>query len=265
MNTDRAFKVPSRRSIPIVCWETGEVFESARDAGDAKGISSPGNIYAAIKNKTKCGGFHWYWADESKPESFVSKKSPATTKRPVVCWETGVLFENTEVAAAAASVTPSYIKAAIERKGTSGGYHWYWADEPRPNAAEFLGAPISKGRPKRAVVCWETGEVFASAREAAEAVGIKSSGGICTAIRKKTTSGGLHWYYQDQPKPDESELKQTQAERQRAVVCIETGETYPSIREAARTINQNATNISKALKDGVAVNGCHWKEKLDQE
>lgn len=81
-----------------------------------------------------------------------------------------------------------------------------------------------------------------------------------TAFYQKAAAGGFHWRFQDPLRFDESELKWMHVERQRAVVCVEAGEVYPSIRDAARAVNQNAMNIRKALSDGSVVNGCHWQE-----
>jgi hypothetical protein len=46
-------------------------------------------------------------------------------------------------------------------------------------------------------------------------------------------------------------------QRRKTVICIETGEVFPSIRAAASAIGCTKTNIARALKSGTA-NGKHF-------
>ena len=259
----RNARSPKRAAMPrrpVICWETGEVFESIDAAGKATGVKGPSIAFAASK-KRRSGGFHWYWADEPKPEAFEEPKRTGKPKprKAVVCWETGEVFESAESAAAAVGIqAPSCVFNAVKRKGTCGGYHWYWANEPRPESFAPLKRGNGNGRPKRAVVCWETGEVYSCAQEAAEAVGLKSQSSICAAVRNRTSAGGYRWYYQDEPKPDEAELKKPRPHAQ-AVICWETGEVYPTITAAAAAMGtKSRTSIAQAAASGDMANGLHW-------
>lgn len=51
---------------------------------------------------------------------------------------------------------------------------------------------------RKKVQCVETGEVFDSQIDALKKYGIKSSGGICVAIKKSTKCAGYHWRYVDE-------------------------------------------------------------------
>nr|DAZ56828.1 MAG TPA: intron associated endonuclease [Caudoviricetes sp.] len=54
---------------------------------------------------------------------------------------------------------------------------------------------ISEAQSK-SVVCAETGKQYASTREAAKAIGLRSNGSICSACRDgRKTAGGYHWEY----------------------------------------------------------------------
>lgn len=46
----------------------------------------------------------------------------------------------------------------------------------------------------------------------------------------------------------------------RSVRCVETGEIYPSVHEAARAIGVCYTGILKALKTGCRARGKHWED-----
>lgn len=257
-------KSAKRPMRAVVCWETGEVFKSASTAASSVGVTRS-SINDAIRKKSKSGGYHWYFADQPKPDSFDSKERKKRTARPVACWETGEVYENANAAAKAVAIGSNSISAAIRREGTAAGFHWYWADQPKPVAFVAPKRRGGKGRPKRAVVCWETGEVFASAKEAAETKGVKYSSNICAAIKNKVAAGGYHWYYQGEPKPEESEFKRPAASRVRTVACVETGEVYPSMQAAARAVGiPNASSIWKAVENGYVVGGYHWKDVSEQ-
>lgn len=43
------------------------------------------------------------------------------------------------------------------------------------------------------------------------------------------------------------------------IFCLETGDIYPSVREAARQTNQHQSNISRALRTGWKAGGYHWE------
>lgn len=108
--------------------------------------------------------------------------------RSVICYETGEEFSSCVDAAEHIGVKSSdSIRHAIKSKGTAGGYHWYYADEPKPYPGEL------KGR-GRAVVCFETGEVFESISAAARSIGTDASYLKCKIETKKAYKG-YHWRY----------------------------------------------------------------------
>ena len=56
-------KVTEACKAPVICVETGEVFETIRDAASAKGVH-PTNISRACKTNYRCGGYHWKYVDD---------------------------------------------------------------------------------------------------------------------------------------------------------------------------------------------------------
>lgn len=250
---------------PVVCYETGEVFENYVAAAQAVGLKSAFSIISAIKNKSRAGGYHWYYQGTPKPDASELK---TTASRPVVCWETGQVFESSYAAIAAVGLkNPFSIGKAIKRKGTAGGYHWYYQDTPRPNASELLPSKQaipqvldSTAKEPRAVVCWETGDTYASAAEAAAAVGLSASVHIYRAIKSRDKAGGYHWHYQDKPRPSADELKRpVQRTRASALVCWETGEVFESAAAAAKTMGlKTVESLYTAIRKGTASAGLHW-------
>lgn len=200
-----ASELKSKRKRPVICWETGEEFENTSAAAEAVGLKSTSCIQNALKKGVRTGGYHWYYKGDPKPETFPETKK-GRKPRAVVCYETGETFESTKRAAEAVGLKGDACIRAVLRgdRPVAGGFHWYVSGQPRPDASE-----LKQGRRKRPVACWETDEVFANAKEAAAAVGIARAASINTAVRMRSRVGGYHWYRLDQPKPKESELKQT--------------------------------------------------------
>lgn len=79
----------------------------------------------------------------------------------------------------------------------------------------------------KSVVCVETGEIFDSISET-------SFKHISRSIENGTCSGGYHWYYYgDEPPKITSKCKAAK----RSVKCVETGELFDSLTDAARSCN----------------------------
>lgn len=58
------------------------------------------------------------------------------------------------------------------------------------------------------------------------------------------------------------ELKKHGGIKVRAVVCVETGVVFPSVRDAARAVGGDVSNISRCCKkEGATVKGFHWRYK----
>lgn len=105
--------------------------------------------------------------------------------------------------------------------------------------------------------CFETGEIFKSQAEAARSYELSPA---AISIAKKTgrTAGGVHWHDADEnPNLDLFSGSQPMRSGSTPVVCCETGETFGSIRMAAKSKGIRPATLSAAL-DGTA-GGYHWK------
>lgn len=117
---------------------------------------------------------------------------------------------------------------------------------------------------KRKVICLETLKVYDSIVEAKTDTGATNISSCLATKGVYKKSGGYHWSYYDSSKDDEyyntllTEMTKTSHKLSRAIICLETMETYSSIQEAIR--QGIATHrIVYCLKNGYGVSGgYHW-------
>ena len=158
---------------------------------------------------------------QATKKQWESSDQKALFKKPIICIETGEIFESVNSAAAKAGVTHSCISMALNGGcKTAGGYRWAYlnledkfSEERRQNlgkanrgkkqSAEQIEKRANQLRGKKnrhyntykKVVCVETGEFFDSVKSAAAYVGVHQSylSKVLHGIKK--TAGGYHWKF----------------------------------------------------------------------
>lgn len=116
---------------------------------------------------------------------------------------------------------------------------------------------------KHPVRCVETGEVFRSITEAAEATGCSVSGikEVVHGGKPHYTAGGYHWEYLDKkPKPYTPKPKAMPSHTIKIVECIETGQRYLGTHQAAKAVGGEQTSIAAACRGKQHTSaGFHWR------
>ena len=190
----------SPKKRPVVCLETGERFESVTAAAKHYNILKSTNISFACKNPhRRAGGYHWRYAEEV-PEGAEIEIPANSRTRPVICLETGERFNSVKEAGQHYNINPSYISWVCQNTSyKAASYHFRHADEI-PDGAEI---EIPPDRPKkttnRAVICVEIGEQFNSLAEAARHYSIDDSSISKSCRNANRKCGGFHWKYADAP------------------------------------------------------------------
>ena len=142
------------------------------------------------------------------------------------------------------------------RQIRAGGYYWCrvedYCDGWRPR-------PDGRSRP---VIWIETHVIYPTQTEAARDVGINNQESISyCCLRQGITAGGYHWSFVDEYdenwKPVEAQQKDF-SEISKAVICIETGEVYESVSEAARKNHSNRATIWRACVEQRTARGKHF-------
>lgn len=233
------------RKRAVICFETGERFASVTDAASAIGAAWS-LVSKAIKRHGACRGFHFYYADEAKPDDSVFDRKVNKNSRPIICLETNERFESQAMAAKAVGVPRGAICNALKTHMATKGLHFYYADEPEPDE-EFL-----RNRRWTRVRCKETGVVYESIAQAARETGV-SDRNIQAAANRHGTAKGFHFYYADEPEPNDL----LSSKRGIRVRCVETGVVYKTITQAAKETRASQAGICGAAS-GMA-GGYHWE------
>jgi len=105
----------------VQCVETGEIFESVREAGREKQVS-PSSIVTCCKNPKKTArGHHWKYVHE-KPKF-------KTRQHTIRCVETGERFKSPFEAGKKYGIKPTSLWSAVVKGETIEGYHFERIDE----------------------------------------------------------------------------------------------------------------------------------------
>lgn len=239
------------RSKPVMCVETGKVYPNMKTAAADIGID-PSAISGVIRGiNITAGGYHWRYPDGEE------NKGSQHRNMPVMDEDTGKIYPTIDAAAADLGISATTI-SRIAHGQTISILHFKFVQEPTHN--KIRSEDERKNHPACPVICLETGEQFSSIRQAAKALGV-SHGAISAVLRGIGIAvDGLHFCYaDDRPNKirDETTRKTTSG---KPILCIETGQVFPSLKAAADSLNLNHSNICGVLKGKrPSVGGFHFE------
>ena len=216
----------------------------------------------------------WYkrynpWEGKERPKAVVAKIAEANSKA-VLCVETGVVYPNARIAAEAVGTQYSSISAVCNNRNNrtlAGGYSWRFvtAEDMVNNSPQMNVAPKNPSYYK-AVQCVETGAIFCSIADAARAVKRKKNTVHSACKNPDKTAGGYHWRYAEVD--NTVELAECQAmvdtlpnpSNYKSVRCVETGNVFPSMADAARWANTSRQEVRRACEKSTKTSGgYHWE------
>ena len=252
--------VPWTQGRPVVRLADGKVFPNAAVAARTVGVAKNAIVQAAA-NGRRCCGERWAYAGKvycglcrsetpqctadcpsRQPPEPPARHVDRDTGGPVVCVETGQRFDSPKQAALWAKGSRPYdayvIRRAINSGGLGHGYHWV-----RP------GRRLERATTARPVWCVETGQIFASCRAAAEAVG-RNEAVIRDAVEDGKRCAGYRWAYVGQrPKeiPEKSRYQRVEMD----------GVVYTDYFAIARVLG-----ISPRAASMACYRGRHYGHKL---
>ncbi len=175
----------------VYCYETGECFESIREAAIKHNVSRPKVCMAINKPNISTKNLHWC-TDLSifdGIELSSGKGQNLTTRKKIYCYETKEEFKSiADAVNKYGSRNGPALKQSIDNPSkTAYGYHWC------TDLSIFDGKELIKSSGKY-VYCFETRERFYSLKEASKSIGLKRSSHMGTVVNQPNkTCGGYHW------------------------------------------------------------------------
>lgn len=150
------------------------------------------SIYNTIEDgyNLKTGGLNCEYSEAS-----LQKMSDnCTTKRKIVCLETGQVYDSAKAVEKQCGFANANIIACCKNKlSTAYGYHWVYFENYN------IGYQTKPDKRKKAVKCIETNRIYPSAAEASRITGVSRPNITFCCSGKTNTAGGYHWqYYQKQ-------------------------------------------------------------------
>lgn len=112
------------RKTRIRCIETGEVFNSIKEASVSKkcNVCQLGQALKVNRRCTTAGGFHWEYVDKENPQKKPISKNRKKIK--IICVETGKIFDSILQCAKDLGIYRSEIYQSLERGFSCKGFHF---------------------------------------------------------------------------------------------------------------------------------------------
>lgn len=178
--------------------------------------------------------------------------------RSVVCRETGENFHSVADAAEWCRVSKNTIYRSINEGYSAGGYHWGY---------EHVGGDVvasTKCKPSKVkgVLCIETGDIFASITEAANAYGVSQSYMSDCVSHGRTLKGRLHFRFLEK-EPDDIRVKSGPKYKKYKKLCqiinLQTGEVFDSVNAASEATGFSTGSFYCVLNSKTRkLGGCRW-------
>ncbi|MBR5913882.1 MAG: GIY-YIG nuclease family protein [Selenomonadaceae bacterium] len=236
---------------PVICVETDNIFWSVKIAAECCNISVA-NIESVLHGRQiTAGGVHWRYADESLNGSI---RTEDTRKKPIICKQTGKIFDSAEQAATVLKLNSCGILQVLHgRAKTCGGYSFEYfkkvSKTKESGKKRFWGGkPVS-------IICVETKKVYPMVKTAANELGIPPQSISAVLNGRRMSTGGLHFKYLDETL-NVPEKKPSSAEK--PVIVLETKQIYPSVKATANALNAKSSAVSAVLRGkGLTICGFH--------
>lgn len=245
-----------KMSKPVICVETHEVFWSIDVAAEHFNISSS-NIDAVLNGRQLiAGGFHWRYVDEQFNEKIRTNDK---RNKSIICKEDGKIFDSIEQAANTLSLNPCGILHVLKgRAKTCGGFHFEYANDLPDDESNSCSLRLKLlGTKPVPILCVETGKIYPTIKLASKEIKVASQFISAVLNGRRMTAGGFHWKYVDD-RLNVPEKKPTSTAK--PVICVETGQIFPSIKATADAFKFTPQSISAVLNGkGMTAGGYHFE------
>ena len=182
------------RNRPVRCLNTGEVFESIKQAAEHFNLKGHKISVVCRKKRFQTGGLRFEYCDSPFDPEERLREAHKTNTEKIRCVETNEIFESVTAAARHFGFKPATVNGACTgAKSSAHGYHFEYCNEEKRAAAEIRRSQIAPH--SKAVLCINTGIIYKSIAEASRKTNIHSSAISSVCSGKHNTAGGYHWRF----------------------------------------------------------------------
>ena len=236
----------------VICLETGQRFETQKQAEEAFGLSL-GSISRVLDKEKTVKGYHWVTVSNYSEERAKAAKA-LEVQYKVICLETGIRYKTYVAAANDLAISSSNVEAAVKSSSHyTKGYHLVDCAEYNTLSKEEIQHILKKGGKGRAVVCVETGmyykSIVAASKTYAKSKQETARSRISDCCRDPySVFDDKHWCYAEDLQSRKDNADRYSSTVKTAVRCVETGKEYESLAEASRDTGILANSIRLAAK-----------------
>ena len=234
-----------------MCVETGKVYPNAKIAAADVGIS-PSAISCVLRGVlVTAGGYHWRYDNEDE------NKGSRKRNMPVIDEDTGKIYSTIDEAAQDLGISATTI-SRIAHGQTISTLHFKFIQEPTYNEIRTVDKRFGSTAHNIPIFCEDTGTEFSSLKEASEILNIPVHS-ISSMLHGRTkTAQGYTFHYVD----GQSHKKTVP----RRIRCIETGEEFDNVNDAAAFVNRNPRTVANHLRGyKKSVGGFHLEYIVEED
>ena len=189
--------------------------------------------------------------DILKLKSDVMKNFLKKHCKKVVCLDNATVYNSIKETAEITGVNKGDIADICNHKAySSHGLHFEWATKDSYTLEECK--PLIRVYKQRTtkVKCLDTGKIYESISEAVKDTCVPRTKIISCCKGHQKSAYGTHWEYASEPQNIDAAPKQ--------VICLETREVFPSVKECSRRIECDGRTLQRVLGTAKVVNGKHY-------
>lgn len=256
--------IPKKVGKKVICINDNKIFDSITDAGKYYEIGTD-SISACCngRNISTKTGLQFAFYDKGRKYSTHSIYTPPTRK--VICIDTGQVFSSAKEVCKEMNIGIGNLSSVLQKRSkTAKGYRFEYLDEVHNINIDTVKTNKDYNlNQKKQVICINDGKIFDSISEAAIVLNIESRA-ISACCRKKSIQAkGLYFEYYDENEDYTDKIIKLNEVLEKSnelkiisnnsikVICINTGEIYDSMAEAAFKVGGKSGNSIRCCCNGV--------------
>lgn len=265
MTSKNGFSSPEiqYRKRKVVCLDTAKVYNSIAEAKQ----ETKANVLRCCQHKQiSSKGLHFEYAEKDsytleETLPLIRKQSTAPyTREPkkIICLETGEIFESIRDACKKLNADRKNLQLVLKGFLKTYKKKHFEIFDPKIDYNEAYLAKYNKGKQ---FICLETGEVFSSVKEANKYFNSTHISDVLLGKRNETSGKHFEIFDPNKTYNKENNLKSISQIKKRSykILCVETGETFESLRQASELKHTNRETIKKSISQKTKAGKYTWQ------